>query len=390
MNSGHYDIVIIGGGPVGMALALGLQDTGISSLLLEARGLPETVQDPRPLALSYGSQLILHQLNVWNRLPQKTPIDTIHISNRGSFGQTLITTEDAEVPALGYVVNYHELFGTMHKLMIENEFNYIAGATVTQLDTTDKAGIVSFDYQGKTVQVSAQLLILADGGQLAQQLPGISYHTHDYQQWAVVANIHAEKKQSGTAYERFTPTGPIALLPNLDDFALVWTTTPTAAKEIVSLPEDIFLHRLQQNFGDRLDQFIHTGKRSAFPLLLKYAATTTSQRSVLIGNAAQTLHPVAGQGFNLGLRDAHELAREILRTYQGSQTIGTNAMLARYRQNRRLDSTGGRMFTDSLVRFFSNENELVKHASGIGLSMLNTISPLKKFVARRMIFGARG
>ena len=173
MNSGHYDIVIIGGGPVGMALALGLQDTGISSLLLEARGLPETVQDPRPLALSYGSQLILHQLNVWNRLPQKTPIDTIHISNRGSFGQTLITTEDAEVPALGYVVNYHELFGTMHKLMIENEFNYIAGATVTQLDTTDKAGIVSFDYQGKTVQVSAQLLILADGGQLAQQLPGI-------------------------------------------------------------------------------------------------------------------------------------------------------------------------------------------------------------------------
>ncbi len=390
MISDHYDIVIIGGGPVGMALALDLQDTGISSLLLEARGLPETVQDPRPLALSYGSHLILHRLNVWKRLPQKTPINTIHISNRGSFGQTLINTEDADVPALGFVVNYHELFSTMHKLMIEKEINYIAGATVTQLDTTDKSGLVSFDYQGRTKHVSAQLLVLADGGQLAQQLPGITYQTHDYQQWAVVANIHAETKQSGMAYERFTSTGPIALLPNLDDFALVWTTTQAIAKEIVSLPENIFLHRLHQNFGDRLGQFIHTGKRSAFPLQLKYAAKTTSQRSVLIGNAAQTLHPVAGQGFNLGLRDAHELAREILRTHQSSQNIGTTAMLARYHQHRRIDNTGGRMFTDSLVKFFTNDSELVKHASGLGLSVLNTIPPLKKFVARRMIFGARG
>jgi 2-octaprenyl-6-methoxyphenol hydroxylase len=157
----------------------------------------------------------------------------------------------------------------MHKKLIESKANYIAGAIVTRLDTDENSGRVYFNYQGKEEKVTAKLLILADGGQLAKQLPDITYQTHDYQQWAVVANVKAEKKQTGIAYERFTSDGPVALLPNDKDFALVWTVTPEVAKELVALDDATFLARLHAHFGDRLGRFVSAGKRSAFPLALK-------------------------------------------------------------------------------------------------------------------------
>jgi len=390
MISAHYDIVIIGGGPVGMALALALQDTGISSLLLEARGLPEKDEDPRPLALSYGSHLILHRLGVWNGLAKKTPITTIHISNRGSLGQTVLTPQDAGVPTLGFVVNYHDLFCSMHQRLTSDTSGYIAGAVVTGLDTTENSGMVHFNYQNEAQKVTAKLIVLADGGKLAQQLPDVAYQSHDYHQFAVVGNVKAEKKQSGIAYERFTADGPVALLPNEEDFALVWTVSPEAIHEISALNEADFLVRLHRHFGDRLGKFTHAGKRSAFPLTLKYALSVTAQRVALIGNAAQTLHPVAGQGFNLGLRDAYELAQEAIDAQNTSRQIGAPAMLSNYRRKRQIDSGGGRFFTDTLIKLFSNDNALLKHACGIGLTALNCTPPLKRFVARRMIFGARG
>lgn len=390
MTAEQYDIIIIGGGPVGMALALALHDTGISSFLLEARGLPEKVEDPRPLALSHGSHLILHRLDVWNKLAQNTPITTIHISNRGNFGQTILTPQDAGVPTLGFVVNYHDLFRSMHQKLTASKADYIAGATVTRLDTHENSGTVFFDYQGKEEKITAKLLVLADGGQLAKQLPDITYQIHDYQQWAVVANVKAEKKQTGIAYERFTSDGPVALLPHQQDFALVWTVSPETAKEITALNDEAFLTRLHQHFGDRLGKFIDAGKRSAFPLALKYATPITTQRIALIGNAAQTLHPVAGQGFNLGLRDAYELANEIINTKNTRNEIGTSTMLSKYRQSRQVDSSTGRIFTDSLVKLFSNESKMLRQACGLGLSTLDCMPPLKRFVARRMIFGARG
>ncbi len=386
----HYDIVIIGGGPVGMALALALNDTGISSLLLEARGLPEKAEDPRPLALSHGSHLILQRLGVWNNLALHTPITTIHISNRGSFGQTILTPNDAGVPTLGFVVNYHDLFVAMHKKLTASKNDYLTGAIVTQLDTNEKFGTVYFDYENKKEKITAKLLVLADGGQLAKQVPDINYQVYDYRQWAVVANVRAEKKQTGVAYERFTSDGPIALLPNQEDFALVWTVNPESVEEITALNDEKFLSRLHQHFGDRLGKFIGTGKRSAFPLTLKYATRITSQRIALIGNAAQTLHPVAGQGFNLGLRDAYELAREVIDTTNALQEIGTDAMLLRYQRKRQIDSSAGRIFTDSLVKLFTNENKILKQACGLGLSILDCLPPLKRFISRRMIFGAKG
>ncbi len=382
-----YDTIIIGGGPVGMALALTLQDSGLSTLILEARGVPEENEDPRPLALSHGSRLILEHLNAWHELSHTTPITTIHISNQGSLGRTVLLADDAGVPALGYVVNYHNLFRAMHSLLQKSKANYLAGAKVTKFTTDTKQGQVEFEHAGVKKQITAKLLVLADGGHLTGQIKDINYNIQDYQQWAIVANIKTQIRQSGIAYERFTPDGPVAMLPSGDDFALVWTVDPSAAKEVLALNETDFLSRLHAHFGDRLGKFITAGKRSGFPLALKYATPVTSQRIALVGNAAQTLHPVAGQGFNLGLRDAWELAHEIL----ASETeIGTPTMLANYRQQRQTDSGAGRIFTDSLIKLFSNDNLLLRNMNGLGLSALDCLPPLKRFVARRMIFGARG
>ncbi len=389
MTTDYYDITIIGGGPVGMALALILRNSGISTLVLEARGLPKQVPDPRPLALAHGSRLILQRLSVWEKLPDTTPIATIHISNRGCFGRTVLTTRDAAVPTLGYVVNYHDLFRAMYETLQDHQADYLVGVNVTHFEINDDQGQVQFHYGEEEKKINTKLLVFADGGRLAERIEDISYFTHDYQQWAIVANIKAKISQSGIAYERFTPNGPIALLPSEDGFSLVWTLTPLAAKEVLALDDAKFLTLLHSHFGDRLGKFTQAGKRSGFPLSLRYATPITSRRIALIGNAAQTLHPVAGQGLNLGLRDAWGLGSEILTSITDMNEIGTSIMLSRYRQRRQIDSNAGRIFTDSLVKLFSNNHALIRNTCGLGLSALDCLPPLKQFVARRMIFGAR-
>lgn len=386
----NYDIGIIGGGPVGMALAIALRESGLSIIQLEAQGIPDKVSDLRPLALSHGSYLILQRLGIWKKLSANTPIKTIHVSNRNSLGRTLLTTKDANVPSLGYVVNYYDLFQTMYDAQQTSNTTYLTYARVSQIATDRQHGRIQFEHEGKQKEITVKLLVLADGGKLAEQIEDITYQTHDYKQWAIVSNIQAQIRQDGTAYERFTADGPIALLPSGQDFALVWTVSPTEVKDILALNDDSFLIHLQKHFGNRLGQFIAATPRAAFPLVLKYAAPVTSQRAVLIGNAAQTLHPVAGQGFNLGLRDAFELAQVIVSSSSQPHALGSRLMLARYRQRRQLDSTAGRLFTDSLIKLFSHELGIVRNISGLSLSVLDCIPPMKRFVARRMIFGARG
>lgn len=385
-----YDIIIIGGGPVGMAVSLALQELGLSILLLESRGLPEKEEDPRPLALSYGSRLILERFGVWRNLIQTTPITTIHISNRYGFGRTIITTDSAGVPALGYVVNYHSLFLSMHGLLQHNKTDYLTGVKVSNIETSHDAGQVAFEYGNETTKVTAKLVVLADGGRLSEKIKNIHYRVHDYQQWAIVANIKATNQQHGIAYERFTQDGPIALLPSGDNFALVWTVNPSMAKEVLAMNDSEFLNQLQKDFGHRVGKFMDASKRTGFPLALKYATPVTAQRIALVGNAAQTLHPVAGQGFNLGLRDARDLASEIMLSTNLGTKIGTSAMLSRYRQKRQIDSGAGKVFTDSLIKIFSHDNSILRNICGIGLSTLDSLPPLKRFVARRMIFGTRG
>ncbi len=386
----NYDIGIIGGGPVGMALALALKASGASIIQLEAQDIPDKVADPRPLALSHGSRLILQRLGIWNKLSTNTPINTIHVSNRGSMGRTQLTTKDAGVPSLGYVINYYDLFQTMHDFLQSSDITYLTHARVNQLSTDSQHGTIQYEHEGQPKQATVKLLVLADGGKLAEQIEDITYQAHDYKQWAIVSNIQAQMRQNGTAYERFTIDGPVALLPSGNDFALVWTVSPAEVKSILALDDSAFLARLQKHFGDRLGRFTAATTRTGFPLTLKYATSMTAQRTVLIGNAAQTLHPVAGQGFNLGLRDAFELAQEILSSSFHSHALGSRLMLTRYQKRRQFDSAAGRLFTDSLIKLFAHELSIVRNMSGLSLSVLDCIPPMKRFVARRMIFGARG
>lgn len=391
MPEQQFDIVIVGGGPVGMALALALREYEFSVLLLEARELPEEVDDPRPLALSYGSRLILQRLNIWENLAQPALITTIHISNRGHFGHAVLTPDDAGVPALGYVVNYHDLYHSMGRAVRGSNAVYQNNALVTAIRTDLSLAQVTYQQGSTTRQVRSRLLVLADGGKLAEQVDGVLYHTHDYQQIAIVANVKVESPRSGMAFERFTLNGPLALLPSGEGYALVWTIPAAAAEKILKLDDKSFLLHLHEQFGDRMGEFTYVGPRSHFPLILKHASTITGHRAVLIGNAAQTLHPVAGQGFNLGLRDAWELASEISRIPSDTPgEPGSTRMLSAYNRRRQSDKRISRLFTDSLVKLFTADLPLVQTCSGMGLTVLDNLPPARRLIAHQMIFGTKG
>lgn len=387
MKFKRYDLIIIGGGPMGMALSIALRHSGLSVLMLEARSSPEKKEDPRPLAFSHGSRLILQRLGIWESLPDVTPITTIHISNRGGFGRTVLTAREVDVPALGYVVIHHDVFRVMHKRLGGCGVDYLTEAQVQQVESDTEEGRVKFQHNGKIRQATADLLVLADGGRLTGHIEGVTQHTHDYHQWAVVAGIETSLPQCGVAYERFAAEGPVAFLPLGRYFSLVWAVSPSTAQEILSLGDTEFMERLHKQFGDRLGKFIGASKRSGFPLALKYVTPVTARRIALIGNAAQTLHPVAGQGFNLGLRDAWELAGEIIAM---PSDVGSPMILKKYRDKRQIDSGAGRVFTDSLVKLFSNDDFLLQRMRGMGLSALDCLPPAKRFVAKRMMFGSRG
>lgn len=383
----NCDIAIIGGGPVGAALAVGLRDSGLNVVVLEAATPQENTPDPRALALSCGSRLLLERLGAWGRIQQVSDIQTIHISQKQAFGRAVLRAAELKVPALGYVLPYHALHGALQKVLRTSNITCRTGAAVTQLHSeTDGARIV-FQQAGSEHTVSARLAVVADGGKLLE----ISHppQVHDYGQSAIIAHITCAHPQAGTAFERFTAQGPVALLPYRDDgYELVWTVAHEAAQEILQWDDATFLTRLHQHFGDRVGAFLTAGKRTFFPLSLKRAPEVTLPHTVLIGNAAQTLHPAAGQGFNLGLRDAWELAQEILNA--APEELGAEAMLAAYCKRRRLDRNASIRFTDGLVRLFSNDLPLLSSARGASLTVLDCLPLAKKFVARRMMFGANG
>lgn len=379
------DVVIAGGGPVGAALALALCDSGLGVMLLEAREKGQRSRDSRPLALSYGSRLILDRLGVWDALAPATAIERIHVSQQGGFGRVMLSAAEARLPALGYVVDYAQLHAALESAVRRRALNYVTGAKVSAIRDAQTTASVEFMTNDAEKAVAARLVVAADGG----ALEGVAAaKTVDYHQSALTAKVKSELPHRHTAFERFTSDGPLALLPSGNDFALIWTAGHDHAQKLGELSADEFLAQLQKQFGGRVGAFAETGARSLFPLVLRYATSITQPRTILIGNAAQTLHPVAGQGFNLGLRDAWELAGELMRC--GRDAIGNAAMLQAYRARRRIDRSGGIAFTDSLVRLFSNNIAPLRMARGAGLSLLGCVPPAKDFVVRRMTFGARG
>lgn len=382
------DVTIIGGGPVGATLALALSRAAdLRVTLLEAQS-DFTRSDSRTLALSHGSRMILERIGIWNQLTSPTPITGIHISQRGSFGRALLTAEEAGLPALGYVIRYAELQQALHAALQNSGVRYLTGAQVDGVASGGSVATVQYAQEGAAQMLHARLAVLADGGRTLKEIPGVVREQRDYGQVAVVAHVRTELPHNNLAYERFTADGPAALLPAGDGYALVWTASPERAQEILAWDEATFLTALHAHFGDRQGRFTQTGARASFPLTLKYSSPVTQPHLVLIGNAAQTLHPVAGQGFNMGLRDAWELATEIQRVEPTA--IGSADMLARYRAGRRVDVRGGILFTDALVRGFSNTVPGLRAGRAAALTALDVLPKLKSFVVRRMSFGAKG
>jgi 2-octaprenyl-6-methoxyphenol hydroxylase len=383
------DLVIVGGGPVGAALALALQPCGLDVLALEARG-PQapalTAGDDRPLALSHGSRLILERLGIWSALSAASPIARIHVSQAGGFGRVLMDAREAGVPAYGYVVPYGELARAFAAAMKARVPRYRTGARATGLRVDGNTAIVDYTLDGHVADsAAAPLVVVADGGGL---VPEADVQTRNYGQTALTARVTAELPHQAVAYERFTAHGPLALLPMGTDMALIWTNTPERADELAALPDARFLAALQNEFGNRLGRFVAVGARTLHPLVLKYAHHAVLPRTILIGNAAQTLHPVAGQGFNLGLRDAWELAQELRRCEP--EWLGQPDMLERVRRKRRIDRRASIGFTDFLVRVFTSGQPPVRVARGLGLAALDQLPFAKQFLARRMMFGTRG
>jgi 2-octaprenyl-6-methoxyphenol hydroxylase len=386
MSDASCDVAIIGGGPVGISLALALRGSGLNISLLEARKAEESRPDPRALALSYGSRLLLERLGAWQAIPQVSGIRTIHISQKLALGRTLLRANELNVPELGYVLPYQALHTALQEPLRASEISCISGAVVTQLETgTDGARIV-YQREGIGQELAARLAIVAEGGKLLETSnpPEVT----DYGQSAIIAHVTCARPLPDTAFERFTAQGPVALLPYLDGYEIVWTAPHERAQEMLQWDEETFLAQLHQHFGDRVGKFLSVGTRSCFPLRLRRAPQLTLPHAILVGNAAQTLHPVAGQGFNMGLRDAWELAQLLLRT--APEALGSEAMLAEYRAIRRLDRGAGVRFTDSLVRLFSNDLPFVRNGRAAALSALDCLAPAKQFVARRMMFGANG
>ncbi|MEN3355565.1 MAG: 2-octaprenyl-6-methoxyphenol hydroxylase [Betaproteobacteria bacterium] len=377
-----YDVVVVGAGPVGAALALELHASGLRVVLIEAREHAAHADALRPLALSYGSRLIFERLGVWAKFTPATPISRIHISQRGRFGRTALTAIEAGVPHLGYVVDYAGLINTLDAAVLSAGLSVLRGARVSSIAHDATSARVEFTTAEGPRDCIASLVVIADGGALAAD---VHVRTIDYGQSAVTARVNTELPHGNTAYERFTPEGPIALLPFEQSYGLVWTTRPQEADELVHGSAPVFLARLHQCFGERVGRFLGVGARNVHRLTLRIAQRTTHGRAVLIGNAAQALHPVAGQGFNIGLRDAWELAAEIRRRGPRDERL-----LEGYRARRRFDRAGGIVFTDALIRLFSNDFAPLAVARGAGLTLLDCLPTVKNFVVRRMIFGARG
>jgi len=386
MNESQCDVAIIGGGPVGAALALALQGNGLQVVLLEARESEVNTTDPRALALSYGTRLLLQRLGAWDALREVSGIKVIEVTQKQTTGQTTLRAEEMKVPDLGYVLPYTMLHAALQKGLANSDVSCIYGAMVSELRHTNDAAVIEYQHQGQSHSLVARLAVAADGGKLLETShpPQIT----DYGQSGIIAHVTSSQANTGKAFEHFTTQGPMALLPYLDGYELVLTASHEAAQDMLTWDDAGFLDYLQGHFGDRVGDFISIGKRSCYPLRLKRAPDITFPHTVLIGNAAQTLHPVAGQGFNLGVRDAWELAQVILDS--APENIGSAAMCAAYRKSRRIDRNAGIRFTDGLVRVFSNDFHVLGQLRSAALTLLDAFPLARKFVAKRMMFGANG
>jgi len=368
-------LVIVGGGPVGMSLALALHKQGIAAEIHDLRPRGAAAGDQRILALSHGSMQILSALGVWPQI-KATPITNIHVSQRGAAGRTRISAQEEKVEALGYVASSSSIATALDRALDEASILFCGESRL--LDAAPGEDSITLALNDGDIQ--AKLVAYAEG-RIGE---GAEVVARDYDQHALICQLTPVRPHQGTAWERFTSHGPFALLPFGNDYAAVYVCKPEEAERLQALADAELLAHLQAEFGARV-QFSAVTGRFVFPLGLRYREHPTARRQVWLGNAAQTLHPVAGQGFNLALRDCMALANCLREAADPSAPEA----LVRYAASRKLDRSGTIGITDGLIRVFSNDHFLLKHARGAGLVALDLLPPLRSFLARRMMFGAR-
>jgi 2-octaprenyl-6-methoxyphenol hydroxylase len=373
------DIAICGAGPVGLALALMLVKRGVSPqriALIDARAAESASKDPRSIALSWGSRQLLERLHGWP--PANTAIQQIHVSRRGHFGRSLIDCKEHALPALGYVLRYGALVAVLDAAAAAAGFQTLRPARVTAVDEHEDSVSLQF---AERAPFTARIVVQAEGGLFSEQ--AAKAQSRDYVQTAVVAHVTCGAPVPHRAFERFTDEGPLALLPEDAGYAMVWCVRPATAERLLALPDAAFLSELQQTFGTRLGRFTGANPRNSFVLGLNADPAATA-RTVAIGNAAQTLHPVAGQGLNLGLRDAAVLADLLARDASPESLTGfTDARNADRKLTIRL--------TDTMARAFAGapQGSLAQTALGFSLGVIDAVTPLKSLLAEQMMFGRR-
>ncbi|EHH2455460.1 2-octaprenyl-6-methoxyphenyl hydroxylase [Vibrio parahaemolyticus] len=385
----QYDVVIAGGAMAGATLALAIEHLSQGALRVavvepfKAQSDQHPGFDSRSIALSYGTVNLLRHLELWSAIePFSTPIEHIHVSDRSHAGMTDITKHDVGVEALGYVVELVDVGRVYQELLTHS--------TAIDLYCPDSAKHITRTQENVTIELAsgellnAKLLVAADGAvsQCCQQI-GLELSEHDFDQVAVIANIVTQEPHQGRAFERFTENGPVALLPMSDNrMSLVWCLRPDEAQIVMELSESEFLERLQQDFGWRLGAMQKVGLRASYPLLLRHRKQNISHRFAIVGNAAQTLHPIAGQGFNLGIRDVVTLAEELVK--QG-EDVGRYQGLIRFSQRREADRNETIWLTSSLVHVFSNDLLAMRIGRNTALAAMDNLSIFKQPLLRHTL-----
>ncbi|MEP7313816.1 MAG: 2-octaprenyl-6-methoxyphenyl hydroxylase [Pseudomonadota bacterium] len=388
-----YDVAIVGGGMVGASLALALRATGLKLLLVEAFAPDAAAQpsfDERTTALGNGSRRVFEALGLWPRLAaEAAPITHIHVSDAGRLGFARLQAAEFDLEALGYVVPNRaigrELWAALRLLP---QVSLAMPARVTQVTLgAGHAELTLQDAKGER-RCSARLVVAADGAQsLVRKAAGIAASNEDYGQTAIVATLRTALPNDGTAYERFTAVGPMALLPVAGAATrggwrtLVWACEPQQAADLLAMDAAQFSARWQASFGWRVGKLLELKSRAAYPLALVRAGAGVAQRAVLLGNASQALHPVAGQGFNLGLRDAAELA-EMLAAPAALPDVGAATLLRAFAARRSADRDGVIRFTDGLVKLFADRRPGVAALRDLGLLLFDMAPPAKRALSR--------
>lgn len=383
-----YDIVIAGGGLAGSTLACALAKTGVRIAIVESVEASADHQpsfDDRAIALAYGSQRIFEGIGLWDSIaPSATAIKEIHVSERGGFGFTHLDAAEEQVPALGYVVLARELGRAIMQQLENSDITRISPAAVMDFSLADDLLNVAIEADGRQQRFTTRLLVAADGGQsLIRQQLDIKTRQWEYGQTAIVTNVSPGIPHRNIAYERFTPNGPLALLPMTENrFGVVLTINSEACDEVMALDDDAFIALLQQRIGFRCGRFSRIGRRFSYPLTLMTANEAVRPRIALVGNAGHALHPISGQGFNLGLRDIALLADLIANAHRQQQDPGSEQLLLQYQKQRLPDQQQVALLTDGLVRLFGNPLRGISMGRNLGMLAADLLPGVRHRIAR--------